>query len=146
MIIKLFNFIKKYKYKVKSKLYSFFLGSGAGLKVYGNIYIENPINLKVGKNVTLNHGVYLNARGLIYIGDNVRVSAGCKILTTGLNADNEHYQEAVNIKDNCWLGANSIILPGVTIEEGTIVGAGAVVTKSYLNKGGKLLGVPARSI
>ena len=143
MINKAFNFFKRLKNSMASLYYRYLLNTGVGVKVYGSIFIENPKNIKIGDHVTLNHGVYLNARGFIFIGNNVRVSAGCKILTTGLS-NNQHYHEPVCIKNDCWLGANSIILPGVTLEEGTIVGAGAVVAKSYLEKGGTLLGVPAK--
>jgi acetyltransferase-like isoleucine patch superfamily enzyme len=43
---------------------------------------------------------------------------------------NERKVSSVSIEDDVWIGANVIILPGVTIAEGSIVGAGSVVTKS----------------
>lgn len=51
----------------------------------------------------------------------------------------------VSIGDSCWLGARATILPGVTIGEGTIIGAGAVVTEDC-KPGAVYAGVPARRI
>lgn len=54
--------------------------------------------------------------------------------------------QAVVVGDNCWLGTGSVLLPGVQLGSNTVVGAGAVVTKSW--PGGKqvLVGVPAKPI
>jgi acetyltransferase-like isoleucine patch superfamily enzyme len=51
----------------------------------------------------------------------------------------------VQIGDDCWLGAQSVVLPGVQLGDRTIVGAGAVVTRSFPPRT-KLVGVPARPI
>jgi maltose O-acetyltransferase len=51
----------------------------------------------------------------------------------------------VRIGDRCWLGARVTVLPGVTIGEGTIIGAGAVVTKDC-KPGAVYVGVPARQL
>lgn len=50
----------------------------------------------------------------------------------------------INIGANCWIGMNSIILPGVTLADNTIVGAGSVVTKSSLIPGNTIFGNPAK--
>jgi acetyltransferase-like isoleucine patch superfamily enzyme len=52
-------------------------------------------------------------------------------------------KQDVTIEDDCWIGAHAVILAGVTVAERTIVGAGAVVTKSF-PAGSRLVGVPAR--
>ncbi len=51
----------------------------------------------------------------------------------------------VHVGDRCWLGARVTVLPGVTIGEGTIVGAGAVVTEDC-KPGAVYVGVPARQL
>jgi len=51
----------------------------------------------------------------------------------------------VRIGDRCWLGARAMILPGVTVGEGTIIGAGAVVNKDC-EPGAVYAGVPARRV
>ena len=42
----------------------------------------------------------------------------------------KNISKSIKIGKGCWIGANSTILPGVTIEDGTIIGAGSVVTKN----------------
>lgn len=51
----------------------------------------------------------------------------------------------IKIEDNCWIGSGSIILDGVVLKEGTIVGAGAVVTKSF-PANSVIMGVPAKLV
>ncbi len=72
----------------------------------------------------------------IFIGNNVRIAFGTTIWTTNHNYEGEAlpFDEGVIVKpvvieDNVWIGAKSIILPGVKIGEGAIVGMGAVVVK-----------------
>ena len=93
-------------------------------------------------------GQYIQAMNGIEIGHNVRVGPGVKIISA--NHDLSDYSkhipsEPIRIGDNCWLSADSIILPGVELGEHVVVAAGAVVTKSF--DGGVLIaGNPARII
>ncbi len=60
--------------------------------------------------------------------------------------DQGYYPDApVILKKGCWVGANSILLPGVTIGENAVVGAGSVVTRS-IGDGVVAVGSPAREI
>ena len=143
-LVKLFN----YKKILFNNVNSFFMGkclrNKGNLKVYGRVVIENPKNLYLGRNVTINEGVYINCRANVYIGDNVRISAGCKILTTGLDGNRLHTCSDITIAKDCWLGANSIILPGVIIADNSVVAAGAIVTKSFHDINSKIVGIPAK--
>lgn len=91
---------------------------------------------------------YIQAMNGIIIGGNVRLGPGVKLISASHNLvdfDVHNPAEPIIIGDNCWLGADSIILPGVNLGEHTVVGAGAVVTKSF--KGNCLVaGVPAQHI
>jgi acetyltransferase-like isoleucine patch superfamily enzyme len=51
----------------------------------------------------------------------------------------------VHIKDRCWIGTRVMIMPGVTIGEGTVIGAGALVTKDC-DPGAVYVGVPAKRV
>jgi len=55
-------------------------------------------------------------------------------------------ENPIKIGKNCWIGANAVILPGVELAEHTIVAAGAVVTKSFLEGDCVIGGVPAKVI
>jgi acetyltransferase-like isoleucine patch superfamily enzyme len=76
--------------------------------------------------------------GELYIGSYTRVSQQVLVLTSNHNYKSEKlvpfdeydYKYKVYIGKNCWIGARSVICPGVKIEEGSIVAAGSVVTKS----------------
>lgn len=74
----------------------------------------------------------INAR--IFIGKNVHIGPNCGIITTNhdvFNPDLHVKGEDIIIGDYCWIGMNSVILPGVVLGPHTIVGAGSVVTKSF---------------
>lgn len=89
---------------------------------------------------------------LISIGNNVTVTSGVKFVThdgtTWLMRDEKgrrYFYQRISIGDNVFIGVNSIILPGVKIENNVIVAAGSVVTKSIPNDV-IVAGVPAKII
>ena len=98
---------------------------------------EAGVGLKVGNNSSIGPYGYIGCSGYIEIGDNVMISPRVSIYS-----ENHNFSETavpmieqgvtrsfVKIEDDCWIAANSIILAGVTIGKGSIVAAGAVVTK-----------------
>lgn len=141
--------------RVRGWHYSALLGdAGTNLRVAQGVRINNPSLVSVGDDVYLGDGVQLYAwNERIIIGSNVLIAAGVRIITRKHGfADSEHpisdqgYTNApVVIKDDVWIGFNAVLLPGVTIGQGSIVGAGAVVTKDVLPYS-IVGGVPARLI
>lgn len=122
---------------------------GENTKIYGKIKIYTPEVVHVGDYSTLNDSVIIVAKKApIYIGNNVRISTGVTILAVGLDVASgsavpyPHLSSPVNIGDNAWLGAGSIILPNVTIGKNSIVASGAVVTKD-VEENTIVAGVPA---
>lgn len=105
-------------------------------------------SLRIGNNSIINRNCYLDGRTGITIGNNVNISFGTTIITLqhDYNASDFCCQGGpVIIDDYVWIGAKAIILPGVTIGEGAVVAAGAVVTRNvppYTVVGG----VPAKHI
>lgn len=94
-------------------------------------------------------GQYIQAINGVIFGKNIRMGPGVKIISADHNTQNfaQHLQaEPIVIGDNCWLGANCIVLPGVVLGEHTIVGAGAVVTASIPQGNCVVAGVPARIV
>ena len=107
-----------------------------------NCYIEPPFHSNWGgKNVHLGNNVYFNFNATmvddthIYIGDYTMLGPNVVIATAGhpilpeLREKALQYNMPVHIGKNCWLGAGVIVLPGVTIGDNTVIGAGSVVTK-----------------
>ncbi len=83
----------------------------------------------------------------IRIGKRVRIADGVQIIPYNHDPEDPRENlpaEPVEIGDDCWIGANAIILPGVSLGPYTVVGAGAVVTRSFPHGHVVLVGNPAR--
>ena len=105
-------------------------------------YIEPPFYSNFGgQNVHFGNLVYANFNLTlvddthIYVGDYTEFGPGVIVATAAhpilpeLREKVYQYNVPVHIGRNCWIGAGSIILPGVTIGDNTIIGAGSIVTK-----------------
>ena len=104
---------------------------GEGSRLLTPTTIVRGKNVKIGKRVTvMNNSLFMSAGG-ITIEDDVLVAANAQLISN--NHDPEEHAiltcKPVVLKRNCWIGAGATILPGVTVGENAIVGAGAVVTK-----------------
>jgi acetyltransferase-like isoleucine patch superfamily enzyme len=104
--------------------------------VYPGVRFVFMKEISLGKNVLVNTGSYVYGKGGIDIGDNVLISPNCCIvagdhprdLDQAIIEQSSRGQRIVICADS-WIGANSVVLGGVTIGEGSVIGAGAVVTK-----------------
>lgn len=107
-----------------------------------NCYIEPPFHANwAGKHVHFGKNVYANFNLTciddthIYVGDytmiapNVILATATHPVLPELREQGYQYNMPIHIGKNCWLGAGVIVLPGVTIGDNTVVGAGSVVTK-----------------
>lgn len=128
---------------------------GDGLQVFGKPEIISSENIIIGNGCKINSLVYLNGRSGITIGDNVTLSRGAKVISTGYDLDlffqkgeRVHFTDRpVYIGNYCWVGADAIILPGVKITgEKVVVAAGAVVTKDITESKVVVGGNPAKII
>jgi acetyltransferase-like isoleucine patch superfamily enzyme len=89
-------------------------------------------NIVIDDNSVINRFCYLDGRGPLYIGKNVNVSHYTLIHTLTHISNSRWFhaeQRPVALLDHSWIGARAIILPGVTVGEGAIVAAGAVVSR-----------------
>lgn len=121
--------------------------------VQPNVFINHCFRLSVGRNFVVNSNTYINAVGGITIGDNVLIGVNVVISSGVHNYTDRNVPvtlqpitpKQITIEDDVWIGANAVILPGVTLRKGTVVGAGAVVTKSTESYS-VVAGVPAKKI
>ena len=92
---------------------------------------------------------YIQAINGIIMGSNIYIGPGVKIISANhdiLHLEAHKVSPPIIIEDNCWIGANSVILPGVHLGPHTIVGAGSVVTKSFGEGHCVIAGNPAKKI
>ena len=100
-------------------------------------YTDCGKNIKVGKNVLIKACCRFQDQGGIEIGDGCLIGHNVTIATLNHDLNPEKRQSIcphpVKIGKNVWVGSDCTILPGVTIGDGAIIGAGSVVTKSVPN-------------
>ena len=105
-------------------------------------YVEPPLHanwagrhVHFGKNVYANFNLTIVDDTHVYVGDYTMIGPNVIIATAGhpilpeLREQGYQYNASVHIGKNCWLGAGVIILPGITIGDNVVVGAGSIVTK-----------------
>lgn len=106
-------------------------------------------NIHIGENVFINSNCTMQDQGGIYIGDDVLIGHNVCLLTLNHDFNPEKRAELhpspIHIGDKVWIGSNATILPGVSIGDGAIIAAGAVVTKD-VEKNTIVAGVPAKVI
>lgn len=119
-------------------------------------YIEPPLHanfgghhVHFGKNIYANFNLTLVDDTHIYVGDYTMFGPNVTIATAGhpicpeLREQGLQYNMPVHIGRNCWIGANAAIMPGITIGDNVVIGAGSVVTKD-IPSGVVAVGNPCR--
>ena len=131
------------------------LGAKIGKRVtfYPGIKINPGRDITIGNDVDIAWGVIITTKGSVYIGDRTYIGYNSMIFSANHTVpqrphkifNSGHSLAPVTIKNDVWIGAGCIILPGVSIEEGAVVAAGSVVTKD-VEKYTIVAGNPARII
>lgn len=118
-------------------------------RLFPPFYSDCGINIHLGKNVFINAGCKFQDQGGIYIGDDVLIGHNVVLATLNHHQNPQNrgnlIPSAIHIGNRVWIGSNSTILPGVTIGDGAIIAAGAVV-KSDVPENCIFGGVPAKFI
>ncbi|MCI8273002.1 MAG: sugar O-acetyltransferase [Clostridia bacterium] len=106
-----------------------------------NFYIEQPFicdygyNIEVGENFYANHNLIILDCNKVQFGDNIFIAPNCSFYTAGHPLDvkrrNEglEYAKPIKVGNNVWIGGNVVVLPGVTIGDNVVIGAGSIVNK-----------------
>lgn len=113
-----------------------------------DVWIKYGENIFIGENSRIGPKCILGAKSPIIIGENVVISSGVHIETAGLDRTigppfNSHTSKPIVIENNCWIGSSTLILGGVTIGEGSIIGAGVIITKN-VKPNSIIVGSPSR--
>ena len=111
-------------------------------KTAENFLIESDFNCDYGYNIEIGENFYMNHNGIILdcakvkFGDNVFIGPNCGFYTAIHPIEPKQRISAleaakpITIGSNVWFGGNVVVLPGVTIGDNSVIGAGSVVTKS----------------
>lgn len=121
---------------------------GGRLKVHGPVSIVGDISkLRIGSDVSLNHGVLLNCREVIELGDHVTISAGAQLQTAFLTGErmDEHAAKPIRIGRRSWIAAGVVVSAGAVVCENVVVGAMSFV-RGELVSNALYAGVPAKKI
>lgn len=117
--------------------------------------VRAPFHVDYGSNIALGDGVFLNFNCVILdvcrvvIGARTQIGPGVQILAAdhprdaASRAAGVEFGRPITIGEDVWIGGGAIILPGVTIDDGALIGAGAVVTRD-MPAGATAVGNPAR--
>jgi acetyltransferase-like isoleucine patch superfamily enzyme len=103
--------------------------------LHNDIIVHNPENLEIGTDVAIGDRVTIVAFGGVKIGNRVMIAHDTSIITATHNHTNkvmvnEILHSRVEIGNDVWIGAKTVIMPGVTIGNGAVIGAGSIVTRS----------------
>ena len=127
--------------------------------VRGPVYVDYGFNTYIGKHTYANFNLTILDVCPVTIGDNVSIGPNVQLITvvhpflkeerkSSYNKDCksvDQYGKPIVIGNDCWIGAGTIVLPGVTIHDDVIVGAGSVVTHD-LDSGAIYVGNPAKKL
>lgn len=112
------------------------------LNTKGNFWIKPPFycdygyNITIGKDVMLNYGCVIldvcpvNIDDFTMIGPSTHIYTACHSLNAEERKNYVEFGKPVTIGKNVWIGGHCTILPGITIGDNSIIGAGSVVTKN----------------
>ncbi len=124
---------------------------GSEVEVRAPVYVDYGSNVRIGSGVFLNYGCQLADVAAITIGDHCQIGPNVQLLTPIHPLDPQRRKDLwetaapITLGSNVWLGGGVIVLPGITIGDDTVVGAGAVVTKD-LPAGVLAVGNPAKVV
>jgi len=121
---------------------------GKGVHIKPGVNIKYPWFLEIGNNVWIGENVWIDNLGRVKIEDNVCISQGAMLL-----CGNHNYKKTtfdliigrIHVKEGAWIGAKSIVCPGVTLHSHAILAVGSVATNN-LDSFGIYQGNPALKI
>ncbi|WP_144290395.1 sugar O-acetyltransferase [Chitinilyticum litopenaei] len=111
------------------------LAENGGATIMTPAWIGRGSNVRIGRKAFINAGVVLDGAAMITIGHHTLIGPGVRLLTAFHPVDPSERQRwafwarPITIGENVWIGADALILAGVTIGDHSVIGAGSVVTR-----------------
>ena len=126
---------------------------GDNVSIQPDVYLFNVQELSIGDNVSIHPMTYIEAYGGVEIGNDVSIAHGVTIMSVTHDFDDINIPiknqgitgKPIKIGNNVWVGSKATILGGNNIADGSIIGAGAVVTNNVVENA-VVVGVPAKEI
>lgn len=121
------------------------------LELLSPFQVDYGYNIDLGQRVFINHDCYFMDGAKITIGDHVFFGPNCGLYTANhplpYKERDKGLEQAlpIHIGNHVWLGANVIVLPGVTIGDGSVISTGSVVAKD-IPENALAMGVPAKVV
>lgn len=138
-----YNNLKPSESEKRSELIRKLLGStGESFLIEQPFLCDYGYNIKIGENFYSNHNLIILDANTVEFGDNVFIAPNCGFYTAGHPIDAStrnkglEYTKKIKVGNDVWIGGNVVVLPGVTIGDNCVIGAGSVVNKD----------IPANSI
>ena len=111
-----------------------FSKTGKEFLILPNFYCDYGFNIEIGEKFFANHNLVILDANKVTFGNNVQIGPNCGIYTSGHPLDKEErrkveFAKPIKIGNDVWIGGNVVVLPGVTIGDNVVIGAGSVVNK-----------------
>lgn len=111
-----------------------FSKTGNEFTIMPNFYCDYGFNIEIGEKFYANHNLVILDANKVIFGNNVQIGPNCGFYTSGHPIDKEtrrkvEFAKPIVIGNDVWIGGNVCVMPGVTIGDNTVIGAGSVVTK-----------------
>ncbi len=135
-LCKQYNDLSPDKTEERKELLKKILGkTGENYWIEPNFWCDYGYNIELGENFYSNHYCVILDPAKVKFGDNVFIGPFCGFYTAGHPVDVEsrnagfEYAKPITVGNNVWIGGHVSVMPGVTIGDNVIIGAGSVVTK-----------------
>ena len=122
-----FNFLKIFLLQL------FGCSLGKGVVIKPNVNIKYPWKLSLGNYVWIGERVWIDNLDNVTIGNHVCISQGAMLICGSHNYKKQSFDlitKEITLNDGVWIGAKSIILPGVVAESHAILSAGSIISKN----------------
>lgn len=118
--------------EILKKLFS---KTGEKFTIMPIFYCDYGFNIEIGENFYANHNLVILDANKVTFGDNVFIGPNCGFYTSGHPLDKDErkkgeYAKPIKVGNDVWLGGNVCVMPGVSIGNNVVIGAGSVVTKN----------------